>query len=159
MSRDSLKSRFDESLDTVVGSWKSLITTNDTLEANQNGRALVALKTGRYAIGPWRCLRCVISRGGSTRLVPTRASKLAHWQDRHTGRHELLAAEARIHAQRWRCINIRPGRLPARPWSGLPKRRRLLITARRAADMRAADHDILALICSLILGCYGEFRN
>ncbi len=32
--------------------------------------------------------------------------------------------------QRWQCINIRSGRLPARPWSGL-------LTVRRALDNRA----------------------
>jgi hypothetical protein len=40
------------------------------------------------------------------------------------------AAEAGVHTERWRCINIRPGRLPARPWPGL-------LTVRRALDNRA----------------------
>lgn len=31
----------------------------------------------------------------------------------------VIAAEARIHAWRRRCINLRPGRPPARPWSEL----------------------------------------
>ena len=48
----------------------------------------------------------------------------------------LSAAEALVsdHAQRWRCTNIRPACLPARPWPGLPTLRKLLITERRAAD-------------------------
>ena len=33
----------------------------------------------------------------------------------------VIAAEARIHAWRRRCINIRPGRLPTRPWSELSR--------------------------------------
>jgi hypothetical protein len=45
---------------------------------------------------------------------------------------------AGVHDQRRRCINIRAGRLPARPWSGSRTGRKRLITARRAADMRAS---------------------
>jgi hypothetical protein len=47
----------------------------------------------------------------------------------------LYAAEAGIQPQGYRCINLRPGRLPARPCSGCHRCGERLITARRAADM------------------------
>ena len=47
--------------------------------------------------------------------------------------------EARIQAQHWRCINIRPGRLLAPVWSELP-------TVRRALDNRALSRRSGALL-------------
>lgn len=60
----------------------------------------------------------------------------AHGQKAHTSDRNILgAARADVHAQRRRCIDIRPGRLSARPWPGLPRCGELLITARRPAAM------------------------
>jgi hypothetical protein len=43
---------------------------------------------------------------------------------------DLSAADARVRAKRGECINIRPSRLPDRPWVGIP-------TARKLSDNRA----------------------
>ena len=62
-----------------------------------------------------------------------RASGDARFLRSQNPRNAPDAAEAAGHAQCWRCINIRPGRLSARPWWDSQRCGEFLITARRAA--------------------------
>src|SRR6266516_4582091 len=87
---------------------------------------------GPSARRPTECGMALVNHQGldpGGQLPPGEALQTDAFMPRST---HIIAAEALagVHAQCWRCINIRPGRLPARPWSGLP-------TVRRALNNRA----------------------
>src|SRR5262249_14028372 len=127
-SPTALATRNSASIPRVVFSRRSLQAQRQKSATVPSPRATGPLQSNRTAADG-------VSQPGPAPCSVTRAAYAEEQSSRRRPDSFLLAAEAEVHAERWRCIKIRPRRcLRRRGWDCLP-REDLLITARRAADM------------------------
>ena len=96
----------------------------------QNGSARVL--TYPFSLLSVAAPGCLTHAEGAFRTAGTGGGRPGRQARAPAGR-SVGGARSGDHAQRWRCIDIRAGCLPARPWSRLSTLRKPLITARRAA--------------------------